>query len=78
MITVSMKVKDWKINKDEETKLPKIEGTYLLMMGDKEVAKADFNSKYGSDRKIPFSHALMAEVEQLEQKIVAELQAIIA
>ena len=75
---VSMQLKEWKIEKDDETLQPIVRGEYELKMdGGKVVASESFNSRYSSGLKVPFSPALMTEIGNLQTKMVEELNAIL-
>lgn len=74
---VTLSLKSWKVIQDEKTKLPKIAGRYLVMMGDKEVASQEFNEGY-SAREIPFGPEVTQAVMAIEATIKAELERLLS
>ena len=68
-----LKLKNWKIQEDEKTKLPKVVGSYVIMMGDKEIATQDFNQGY-SGKEVPFSDNIIQELRKVEELIKTEME----
>lgn len=69
---VSLSLKNWKIIQDEKTKLPKVCGTYAVVMADKEIAVQDFNTGYNS-KELSFSGDCFAAFQKAEEILKAEL-----
>jgi hypothetical protein len=66
----------WKIVQDKETKLPKLCGSFAILMGEKELACQDFNEGYSS-KTVPFSGDLVQKLHALEKEIIAEMERLI-
>ncbi len=67
---VSLKLEEWKISRDENTRL--IVGQYSIWSGSTKISSQQFNEKY-SDVKLAFSTDLIAQVELLEERIQKEI-----
>ena len=74
---VKMILKRWTIERNEKKQTQKITGAYSLNMGTTEVAEQTFNGEYNG-MKLPFSTALMLEVEELEKKIKKEIESFLS
>ncbi len=70
---VTLSLKNWKVEQDDESKLPRIKGAYSVMMGEKEIATQSFNDGYNA-KNIPFSGEAMEAIMAAEVIIKAELQ----
>jgi hypothetical protein len=67
-LPLKIQVKDWKVITDDEKKTKTIGGTYVVMCGPTEVAKAQFNNGYGStDIAIPAK--VLAAIEELDDVV---------
>ena len=73
----SLVIKEWKVELDQETKKPKIAGTYGVMMGGKEIASEPFNVNSYSGKKLNFSPEVIAAADALDKSLRAELEKII-
>ena len=73
---VQLTLKSWKVAQDEKTKLPKLHGSYAVMMGEKEIASQNFNDGY-SGKEVPFSGDLIKKTMELETMIKEELEKLI-
>jgi hypothetical protein len=74
---VKLSLKDWKVVQDSETKLPKVAGKYVVLMGEKEIATQAFNDGYGS-KEIPFTGDAMRAIMAAEKEIKAELEKLLS
>jgi hypothetical protein len=70
---VKLSLKSWRVVQDEKSKLPKVVGTYAVMVGEKEVAAQNFNEGYGS-KEISFSAEVVNALLGVEGVIRGELE----
>jgi hypothetical protein len=76
-VNVTLTLKEWKVARDEKTKLPKLQGTYALVMGEKAIATQEFNGPYTAE-VLPFTGELLQEILAFEDRIRGELAKILA
>jgi hypothetical protein len=69
---VSLSLKNWKVVQDEKTKLPRVQGSYSVMMGEKEIAVQDFNTGYNA-KELSFSGDVYKAFQSAEDVLKAEL-----
>ena len=74
---VTLSLKHWKVAQDDKTKMPIIQGSYSLMMGEKEIAVQGFNDGYHS-KELPFSGDTMAAILKVEAVIKDEIQKLLS
>lgn len=70
---VTLRVKEWRIQKDDKTDAPQIVGAYEVISGKISIATESFNGAY-SERKIPFSEPLIKEIQAIDKKIRIEVE----
>ncbi len=70
---VQLVIKSWRIVKDVQTSLPRVAGSYGVMMGEREIASQDFNEGYAC-KSLAFSVELLKKLREVETLIVAEIQ----
>lgn len=75
-LNVDIQLKSWKVKRDEEKKISRVCGEYALMHQETELAKKEFNDGYNS-MEFPFSSDLIKMAQELEQKIKAEIAALL-
>ncbi len=69
---VQFQLKNWGVELCKKSNLPKVKGTYGLLLGDKVIATQDFNGDYS--KEIPFSGELVQKLIDLETDIKNEIQ----
>jgi hypothetical protein len=68
---VTVILSDWRVV-ETDSKTKTIAGSFTVKCGNMQIAKESFNDQYSS-QKIPFSAKLLAEIEEFDDKIKAEL-----